>query len=202
MSSGSIMHNSNSYIAISFLLCLLFFSVPDAFAQKRNPISVAERISGDTFPYKSRTPKGARVYAAIRPSRGVMSAIDRGLSGLFAVARKNGYTRRLKYSDYTIFIAKPDREKNSAGRYSPDIAVGAAQYAGSAYDKGGYIYAAGIVVSNDPLAFLIADHSKDLRRVSNVVRFEGEHLVLYHNDRRRYAQTADHSKGGSHPILQ
>jgi hypothetical protein len=34
------------------------------------------------------------------------------------------------------------------------------------------------------------------------VRYEGEHLVLYHNDRRRYQRTFDHSKGGSHPILQ
>ena len=34
------------------------------------------------------------------------------------------------------------------------------------------------------------------------VRFEGEHIVLYQNDRRRYQETADHSRGGGHPILQ
>ena len=39
-------------------------------------------------------------------------------------------------------------------------------------------------------------------KVSNVVRYEGEHLVLYHNDRQKYRETADHSRGGGHPILQ
>jgi len=102
----------------------------------------------------------------------------------------------------TVFIAKADRTKNAAGEYSPDIAVGAAQYAGSIYDQGGYIYAAGMVIYFTPPAFVIAEHTKDLDRVSNVVRYEGEHLVLYFNDRQRYEATKDHSKGGSHPILQ
>ena len=51
-------------------------------------------------------------------------------------------------------------------------------------------------------AFVIAEHDRDFQRIANVVRYEGEHLVLYHNDRRRYAQTVDHSGGGGHPILQ
>ena len=59
-----------------------------------------------------------------------------------------------------------------------------------------------MVIANDPCSFVIAEHTKNFERVSNVVRYEGEHLVLYHNDRRRYAATADHSKGGGHPILQ
>jgi hypothetical protein len=132
----------------------------------------------------------------------MLAAIDKGLTDLFAVARKNGYSRRLNYSDYTVFIARPDRTKDSAGAYSPDIAVGAAQYAGSEYDQGGYIYAAGMVVSFNPGAFVIAENSRDLNRVSDVVRYEGEHIVLYHNDRRRFQQTADHSRGGGHPVLQ
>jgi hypothetical protein len=92
--------------------------------------------------------------------------------------------------------------KDSSNAYSPDIAVPAGQYAGSGYDQGGFIYAAGMVLAFDPCAFVIADHSRDFGRVSNVVRFEGEHLVLFHNDRRLYNSTADHSRGGGHPILQ
>jgi hypothetical protein len=162
----------------------------------------AERISGDSFKYSGTTPKGAKFFAVQRPDAQTLDAIDNGLDDLFAVARKNGYGRKLNYSDYTIYIGKPDRLKNAAGEYSPDIAVGAAQYAGSVYDQGGFIYAAGMVISNDPCAFLIAEHTKNLARVTEVVRYEGEHLVLYHNDRRRYDETADHSKGGGHPILQ
>jgi len=132
----------------------------------------------------------------------MMTAIDTGLTNLFAVARKNGYSRGLSYADYTVFIGNADRDRNSAGQYSPDIAVGAAQYAGTDYDQGGYIYAAGMVISNNPMSFVIAEHTRDFNRVSDVVRYEGEHLVLYQNDRRRYAETADHSRGGGHPILQ
>ena len=172
------------------------------YAQNRNVLATAERVTGDRFTVAVHTPRGASVYAVTRPSSTVLNAIDKGLTDLFAVARKNGYYKRLNYSDYTVYIARADRTKDSQGQYSPDIAVGADQYAGSIYDQGGFVYAAGMVIANDPCTFVIAEHTKNFERISNVVRYEGEHLVLYHNDRRRYAATADHSKGGGHPILQ
>ncbi len=173
-----------------------------AVAQNQRVLAEALRITGDKFTVSVRTPKGANVFAVTRPSASVLNAIDSGLTDLFAVARKNRYSRRLNYSDYSVYIGKADRTKDSTGQYSPDIAVGAAQYGGTVYDQGGFIYAAGMVIANDPCSFVIAEHTKDFQRVSNVVRYEGEHLVLYHNDRRRYRETADHSKGGGHPILQ
>lgn len=171
-------------------------------AQNRRLLAEAQRVTGDRFTISTKTPKGANIYAVKQPSSAMLNAIDKGLTDLFAVARKNGYSRRLRYSDYSIFIAKADRTKDSAGNYSPDIAVGAAQYAGTDYDQGGYIYAAGMVIAFDPMAFVIAEHTRNTSRVADLVRYEGEHLVLYHNDRRRYNETADHSKGGGHPILQ
>ena len=190
------------YSIILSLMVFTGFFVQSANSQNRNVLAAAERITGDRFTFTTRTPRGASVYAVSRPSSTVLIAIDKGLTDLFAVARKNGYRNRLNYTDYTIYIGKADRIKDSQGQYSPDIAVGAAQYAGSVYDQGGYIYAAGMVIANDPCSFVIAEHTKSFERISNVVRYEGEHLVLYHNDRRRYAATADHSKGGGHPILQ
>jgi hypothetical protein len=145
---------------------------------------------------------GASVYARVQPRADTLRAIDDGLTELFTIARRRGYTRRTNHSDYTIFIARADRNKDSSGAYSPDIAVPAGQYAGSGYDQGGYIYAAGMVMAYNPCVFIIAEHERDLRRVANVVRYEGEHLILYHNDRRLYERTADHSRGGGHPILQ
>ncbi|MBX3291936.1 MAG: hypothetical protein KF881_03480 [Acidobacteria bacterium] len=161
----------------------------------------AERITGDKFSVAVRTPKGANVYAVRQPSRQMLAAIDKGLTELFAVARKNRYTRRLNYSEYSIYIANADRTKDSSGNYSPDFAVPADQYAGTDFDQGGFIYAAGMVLAYNPMAFIIAEHTRDLGRMSNVVRYEGEHLVLYHNDRRRYEATKDHSQSGAHPIL-
>jgi hypothetical protein len=165
-------------------------------------IRQAEGYSGDRFQFETTTPRGVRVYAVNRPAVAALRAIDGGLAELFVVARRHGYRQQLNYEDYTVFIARADRTRDSAGAYSPDIALGAAQYAGSVYDKGGYVYAAGMVLSMEPSAFLIAEHDRDFQRISNVARYEGEHIVLYHNDRDLFARTADHSRGGGHPILQ
>ena len=180
-------------------LFVLMFGVA-AFGQ--GAVAKAQRITGDRFTVSVTTPKGANVLAVRRPSAAMLNAIDAGLTQLFAAARRNGYRRLTSHSDYTIFIASADRQRDSGGGYSPDIAVGAAQYAGTDYDQGGFIYAAGMVVSNSPASFVIAEHTRNLNRVSDVVRYEGEHLVLYHNDRRKYMETRDHSSGGAHPILQ
>ena len=190
------------FSAYLVLIFALLIQVSSASAQSGSSLAQAEQISGDHFTVTTRTPMGATVYAVSQPNATMLSTIDAGLTDLFAVARKNGYRRNLNYSNYTIYIAKPDRLKDIDGKYSPDIAVGAAQYAGSIYDKGGYIYAAGMVVSMAPGAFLIAEHTKDLNRVRDIVRYEGEHIVLYYNDRQRFLATQDHSKGGGHPILQ
>jgi hypothetical protein len=186
---------------------LLAAASPPAAAQRgagvdRRAVAQAERYTGDRFRHVARTPRGAQVVSVSPPRAEMLRAIDDGLTALFAVARRHGYRAGLNHADYTVFIARADRQRDSAGAYSPDVAIGAAQYAGSVYDKGGYVYAAGIVSSFSPMSFIVAEHDRDFGRVSNVVRYEGEHLVLYHNDRRLYAQTADHSRGGSHPILK
>jgi len=202
ISGDGIMNKKTSLLIVISMLIFVTGLGQIAFGQNERVLSEAQRITGDNFTVSTKTPRGANVYAVKKPSSAVLNAIDNGLTDLFAVARKNGYRNRLNYSDYSVYIGKADRLKDSAGQYSPDIAVGAAQYAGSVYDQGGYIYAAGMVISNDPCSFVIAEHTKNFERISNVVRYEGEHLVLYHNDRRRYAATADHSRGGAHPILQ
>jgi len=189
---------------IGFLLSagILQSAAVDAYAQDRRVLARAQQVTGDRFTVAVTTPRGANVFAVTRPSSRMLAAIDQGLTDLFAVSRKNRYSRRLSYRDYTIYIAKADRQHDSSGNYSPDIAVGAGQYAGTVYDQGGYIFAAGMVIWNSPAAFVIAEHERDLKRISDIVRYEGEHLVLYHNDRRRYEATKDHSQGGGHPILQ
>lgn len=168
----------------------------------RRVIAQAERYTGDTFRFAVETPRGAHVVAVTRPRAEALRAVDDGLTDLFAIARKHGYRSHLNYGDYTIFIAKPDRTRDSTGAYSPDVAYVAPSYAGSIYDKGGYIYAAGMSFSFDPCALVVAEHERDFARMAEVVRYEGEHLILYHNDRRRFNETADHSRGGGHPILQ
>lgn len=178
-------------------MVLVFAVIQIASAQNRSVLAKAERISGDQFSYSARTQRGARVYSVSRPSSGELNAIDHGLNDLFAVARKNGYRRHLNYSDYTIYIARDDVHGDT-----PGIAVGAAQYRGSVYDRGGYIYAAGMVIDFPSSSFIVAEPKGNFDSISNIVRYEGEHIVLFYNDRQRFEETKDHSRGGGHPILQ
>lgn len=161
----------------------------------------AERESGDKFTVAVKTRKGANVYATKTPSQETLNAIDKGLDDLFAVARKNNYRARLNHSYYSIYIARPDRTQDKDGNYSPGIAVNVGDYAGGIYDKGGYMYVAGMVFYLNPDAFLIVDYGKNTSSVAEIVRNEGEHIILYYNDRQLYNRTSNHGNFGGHPIL-
>lgn len=198
----------SAIISTGLVCAALLVSLPVAFSaggrQQRNPqlIARAQQVTGDRFTSVTSTPRGVTVISVNSPQPQVLSAIDQGFADLFAVARRHGYRQHVNFSDYTVFIGRADRTTDSTGAYSPDIAVPAGQYAGGYYDQGGFVYAAGMVLAFNPSAFVIAEHTRDLSRISNVVRYEGEHIVLYYNDRALYARTADHSRGGAHPILQ
>lgn len=193
---------------VATILAGMFFAIVTAqpviaqSRQDRQLMARAENISGDKFPIRANSPKGVRVYSQQQPRIELLRAIDNGFANLFAVARRNGYRARLDFSSYTVFIAKADRTKDSSGGYSPDISVPSGQYAGSGYDQGGYVFAAGMVLAFSPSAFIIAEHETNVERISEIVRFEGEHIILYHNDRALYEKTKDHSQGGGHPILK
>ena len=197
---------SNIARFLPLVLIGILFSVQTAFGQysstPRALVARAEQITGDRFPLALTTPRGVTVFARTMPRIEMLNAIDGGFAELFDISQRHGYRNRMRFQDYTVFIGRADRTKDSQGQYSPDIAVPAQQYAGTDYDQGGFIYAAGMVLAFNPCAFVIAEHDRDLSRVSNVVRFEGEHLILYYNDRGLYQRTADHSRGGGHPILQ
>ncbi len=201
---------SRALITLSAISLLAFLNVSVSAQRMARPaqpvnsglVARAQQVTGDRFSVATTTPRGVTVIARTAPRGEVLTAIDQGFAELFAVARQHGYRNHLNFGDYTVFIGRADRTRNGDGQYSPDIAIGAAQYAGSVYDQGGYVFAAGMVLSFGPSAFVIAEHDRDLGRIVNVVRYEGEHIVLYYNDRRLYSQTADHSRGGSHPILQ
>ncbi|MCA1564516.1 MAG: hypothetical protein LC803_02445 [Acidobacteria bacterium] len=208
-----------SVVAITAIACAALLGgnlLPGASAQRLRPqrrsvqevgvdrgtVARAESYTRDRFDYFTETPRGARVAAVNRPRAEALRAIDQGLSDLFVAARRAGYRAGLNHADYVVFIARADRTRDSAGAYSPDMAFAAGNYAGSVYDRGGTMYAAGMVPSYSPAALVVAEHDRDFGRMANVVRYEGEHLVLYHNDRRRFQETADHTRGGAHPILQ
>src|SRR5262245_62057213 len=80
-------------------------------------IARAEQVTGDKFPVTTSSPRGVTVFAVSAPSKEVLAAIDQGFVDLFAVAQRHGYRHRLNFSNYTVFIARADRTKDSAGQY-------------------------------------------------------------------------------------
>src|SRR6187551_47388 len=92
-------------LTVSFLAIVAFALFTSVNAQNRQVVAEAQRVTGDVFTVAALTPKGANIYAVRQPSAAMLDAIDKGLTDLFAVARKNGYSRRLNYADYSVFIA-------------------------------------------------------------------------------------------------
>src|SRR5687768_16214325 len=156
---------AKKFIIGAFLVVLASVSVVTAQPYTRRTSSVnpglvarAQQVTGDRFTVATTTPRGVTVVARVTPRREVLRAIDSGFADLFAAAARHGYRSRLNFRDYTVFIGRADRTRDSSGQYSPDIAVNAGQFAGSVYDQGGYVFAAGMVLANTPSAFVIAEH--------------------------------------------
>jgi hypothetical protein len=112
---GVIMFRRYLILKTAILVALFLAFVYVAPAQNRAVLAKAQSVTGDRFTVAVKTPRGANVYAVKRPNGQMLNAIDRGLTDLFAVARKNRYNKRLRYSDYSIFIGRADRTKDSRG---------------------------------------------------------------------------------------
>jgi hypothetical protein len=198
-------YNSGGALLLAIMLAA-FNPLAAAASVKQNRagrlVRQAESATGDRFTFATETPGGVEVFAVAKPKAEMLRAIDDGFRQLFAIARRNGYREHLRLADYTVFIARPDRTHDRNKAYSPALKIAAQGYTGSVYDKGGYIFVAGMVLTLDPSSFIVPEHTGEWARVSEVVRYEVEHLVLYHNDRARYNATMNHSRGGAHPILR
>ncbi|MDQ3181763.1 MAG: hypothetical protein M3Q33_14760 [Acidobacteriota bacterium] len=86
-----------------FSMCAVFFLITQiCVAQnrvERTVVNKVEKITDDEFPFDTETSKGARVYLVKKPGSKMLKAINDGLTELFAIARKNRYSKRLNYSD-------------------------------------------------------------------------------------------------------
>ncbi|HYG11519.1 MAG TPA: hypothetical protein VD835_16350, partial [Pyrinomonadaceae bacterium] len=81
----------------------------------RGTIARAQSYTGDRFNFFTTTPRGARVASVNRPRAEALHAIDQGLADLFVAARRAGYRARVNYTDYVVFIARADRQRDSTG---------------------------------------------------------------------------------------
>ncbi len=154
---------------------------------------------------KITTSLGTKVWVEDGAEIPSYAAIHAGLEACFEKARCKGYTGALSPSDYTIAVLKAAEERSSDGM--PALAIPAGEYAGTIYDKGGYILIAGQMLQadhEDGNIIAIPEHSRaeaELTHLALIVDFEAEHIILAYNDGDEFERTKFHGGGISHPII-
>jgi hypothetical protein len=130
-------------------------------------------------------------------------AIEQGLLNCFEKAEKAGYTMPLSLKEYSVAIVGDCMRAPESGIWCYKLPAGA--YAGTEWDLGGYILAAGQVVSTTPPhgnVIVLPDHKGgDLEQLSTIAMYEAEHIILYHSDREKFEQTQTHGVGTGHPLF-
>jgi len=132
-----------------------------------------------------------------------IAAIEAGLTECFARARTHNYDRPLNLSDYKVAIIGDCERSPEAGIWS--FRVDAGPYAGTEWDMGGYVLAAGQVLTiGTPHGNIIAipEHQgTDLEELAQVAGYEAEHIILAHCDWPKFEATQVHGAGTGHPLF-
>lgn len=139
--------------------------------------------------------------AGISPAE--IEAIERGLLRCFEKARVRGYDRPLHLDEYIVAIIADSERSPEAQIWSYKLPAG--PYAGTEWDLGGYILAAGqMIAGGEPYGNIIAipdHHGTDLDQLAEIAMYEAEHLIALHCDAELYEATKVHGQGQGHPIF-
>lgn len=164
-------------------------------------------ISGRVFAITDRTilPSGLAVWvedgASLNDAE--IAAIENGLERCFEKARRAGYDRPLRLSDYIVAIVGDAVRSPESQIWSYKLPAG--DYAGSEWDLGGYILAAGQMIAvGEPYGNIIAvpEHKgTDLEQLAEVVMYEAEHIILAYCDGEKFEATKIHGSGQGHPLF-
>lgn len=173
------------------------------FRKKRGLPSIEDRVFSSTR--RDRTPLGVEIWLEgdARVTVSDKNRIDEGLSNCFERARRQGYTLALDHRQYKVcFLDNPERAPES-GILSYRLPPG--PYAGTEWDLGGYILAAGQMIMADyeegNLIALPEHNGQDQDSLRTIADYETEHIVLCYNDGERYEATKIHGQGKGHPII-
>lgn len=137
-----------------------------------------------------------------QPTAGEIQAIESGMQECFRRARANNYHQPLSLSSYNVAIVQSIRAPESQ-IWSYKLPAG--PYAGTEWDLGGYILAAGQVISiGEPHGNIIVlpdHHGTDLEELARVAGYEVEHIVLAYCDAEKFEATKVHGQGQGHPLF-
>lgn len=172
--------------------------------KKRHKLSAIDKR---VFGIKNRQtlPSGMSLWVekgVNQPTQAEILAIERGMMECFSRAHAVGYDRPLDLGAYIVAIVESIRAPES-GIWSYKVPAGA--YAATEWDLGGYILAAGQVISiGEPHGNIIVlpdHHGTDLDELARVAGYEIEHIVLAYCDADKFEATKIHGQGQGHPLF-
>jgi hypothetical protein len=152
----------------------------------RGSWSVKENVS---------TPLGARVGGENKPDPVLLPLVDEGLTELFRLSRQYNYDYGLYHGFWQVWLF-PTSPKCINPAYT--MRADGSPWDGTDFDKDPLpgrvlLCVAGMVVGENQM--LVANAASHM---ALIVRYEGEHLVLLHNDRPKYEATAGVH---AHPLI-
>ncbi len=156
------------------------------------------------------SPKGATIYpeAGVTVDETEKRMIDQGLDSVFRKVRCNYPNHPNAHPDHPGFrygewdIAVFESELTPAGNAAFRVPVDG--YAGTRWDRGGFIYAAAMVtgVVGETYTIALPDvKAGKYEAFKNGADYEGEHWWLATVDADKYEATKVHGAGQGHPII-
>lgn len=152
--------------------------------------------------YSEISPRGVTVRSSSPIEKDLLPIIDAQLESLFRIAEVKGYRSFDVHPSYGIRIEPRDARCDEISFMITREVPAGTQYDGTEFDndpRPGFVAvcAAGQFQQSDGLIRVTAAGI----RSSAIVRYEGEHKLLYQVDRQLYEATKIHGTGEGHPIL-
>lgn len=153
--------------------------------------------------HSAKTPKGIPVHSGDAISQDVLPRIDAGIDKLFriAAAPPNSYdVSDMTHSYFNVWLYRRAPSCTDAAFL---VEATGSPYADTIWDKDprpghAMVCAAGMNVNEEGGGMVLVN---DVDMLETVARYEGEHLLLYRKDRKRWTDTMYHADGTGHPLL-
>jgi hypothetical protein len=152
--------------------------------------------------YFAKSPKGITFRSNVPIPSDVLTEADRQIDHLLERAAAHGLTDVRRHGAISIRILPRAAQCQTAGFLVSHNVQPGTNYDGSEYDldpRPGVVSlcASGRYLEREDLIQVTLDGV----RTMPIVRYEGEHWILYHADRQFYERTKIHHAGNLHPIL-
>ena len=159
--------------------------------------AIERRVMSDGYRYESKYGFQIWLEDGVSFTVGEMMAFASGLRDANEAGYMNGYGT-MGLGEITISVLKGDSVIDGI----PVFLLPVGEYAGSQYDRDGFVRASGFAWVEKNI-IVIPEQMGNLENVRKIARYEMEHIILYRKDRKRYSETRIHTgPDGGHPILK